>query len=52
MMNNFMTSGSLTRDKELEEDSGKSDVTPFPRNDMVKMVCGGRPLRGGIVCLT
>jgi hypothetical protein len=28
-MNNFMTSGSLTRDKETEEDQGGSDAMPF-----------------------
>jgi hypothetical protein len=28
-MNSFMTSGSLTRDKETEEDQGGSDAMPF-----------------------
>jgi hypothetical protein len=31
MMKNFMTSGSLTRDKEPEEDPGGRGATPFPR---------------------
>jgi hypothetical protein len=38
MMKNFMTSGSLTRDKEPEEDLGRNDVMPFPRKDAVMTV--------------
>jgi hypothetical protein len=52
MMKNFITSGSLTRDKEPEEDMGKSDSTPFNEEDAVMMVYGGCPLLGGTVCLT
>jgi hypothetical protein len=52
MMKNFMTSGSLTRDKEPEEDMGESDSTPFNEEDAVMMVYGGCPLLGGTVCLT
>jgi hypothetical protein len=43
MMKNFMTSRSLTRDKELKEDMGKSDSTPFNEEDAVMMVFGGCP---------
>jgi hypothetical protein len=43
MMKNFMTSRSLTREKELEEDMGKSDSTPFNEEDAVMMVSGGCP---------
>jgi hypothetical protein len=52
MMKNFITSGSLTRDKEPEEDMGESDSTPFNEEDAVMMVYGGRPLLKGAVCLT
>jgi hypothetical protein len=43
MMKNFMTTGSLTKGKELKEDPSKSDTTPFPREDTVMMVYDGRP---------
>jgi hypothetical protein len=43
MMKNFMTSGSLTRDKEPEEDPGRSDAMPFPREDAFMTVDDGRP---------
>jgi hypothetical protein len=46
MMKNFMTSVFLTRDRELEEDVGGSDVTPFPREDVVTMVYTGCPPPG------
>jgi hypothetical protein len=52
MMRNFMTSGTLTRDKECEEDPGRRDVTPFPEEDVVTTVHDGCPLPGGAVCLT
>jgi hypothetical protein len=52
MMKNFMTSGSLTRDKEPEEDMGESDSTPFNEEDAVVMVYGGRPLLRSAVCLS
>jgi hypothetical protein len=47
-----MTSGSHTRDKELDEDLGESDSTPFNEENAVMMVYGGRPLLRGAVCLT
>jgi hypothetical protein len=52
MVKNFMTSGSLTRGRQLEEDPGGSDTTSFPREDAVMTVNDGRPLRGGTTCLT
>jgi hypothetical protein len=51
-MKNFMTSGSHTQDKELDEDLGESDSTPFNEENAVMMVYGGRPLLRGAVCLT
>jgi hypothetical protein len=45
-MKNFMTLGSLTRDKEPEEDQSGSDAMPFPREDVVMTVCGGHPAPG------
>jgi hypothetical protein len=47
MMNNFMTSGSFTRDREPEEDLGESNAMPFPGEDVGKMV-----YEGGTSCLT
>jgi hypothetical protein len=52
MMTNFMTSVSLTRGMELEEDLGGNDVMPFPGVDAVMTVYDGRPLQGGASCLT
>jgi hypothetical protein len=43
MMNNFMILGSLTRGMELDEDSGESDIMPFPKEDAVMMVYNGCP---------
>jgi hypothetical protein len=45
MMNNFMISGSLTRDMELEEHQDRRDVMPFPEEDAVMTVYegGGAP---------
>jgi hypothetical protein len=42
-MKNFMTSGSVTRDKEPEEDPSERGTTPFPGEDAVMMVFNGRP---------
>jgi hypothetical protein len=42
MMKNFMTSGSLTQDREHEEDPGRRDATPFPREGAVMTVYNGR----------
>jgi hypothetical protein len=52
MMKNFMTSGSLTRGRELEEDLGRSNMMPFPRKGIVMMVYDGHLLFGGAACLT
>jgi hypothetical protein len=41
MMNNFMISGSLTRDMELEEHQDRRDVMPFPEEDAVMTVYEG-----------
>jgi hypothetical protein len=46
MMQNFMTSRSLTRVRELEENLGGSDTMPFPREDVVMMMYDGRPPPG------
>jgi hypothetical protein len=43
MMKDFMTSGSLTQGKELEEDPGGRDTTPFPGEDAVITVYDGHP---------
>jgi hypothetical protein len=42
-MKNFMTSGSLTRDRELHEDLGGRGTAPFPRKDVIMMVYDRRP---------
>jgi hypothetical protein len=47
MMRSFMTWGA-----ELGQDPGRSDTTPFPRENTVIMVYGGRPRQGGATCLT
>jgi hypothetical protein len=49
MMKNLMTSGSLTQDKESEEDLGGSDEMTFLREDAVMMVYDGRPLPRGAI---
>jgi hypothetical protein len=41
MMKNFMTSGSITWDRGLEEDPSGSDVMPFPGEDVVMTVYNG-----------
>jgi hypothetical protein len=46
MMKNFITSGSLMRDNEPEEDPSGTDVTPLPRADEVMMVYDGHPSHG------
>jgi hypothetical protein len=51
VMRSFMTSGSLTWDRELDEGPNGSDMTPFPNENSVMMVYGGRPHRGGAACL-
>jgi hypothetical protein len=43
MMKNFMTSRSLTRDKEPEEDPSRRGATPLPQEDAVMMVYEWRP---------
>jgi hypothetical protein len=42
MMRSFMTLGSLTWVAELDEDPGRSDTTPFLRENAVMTVHGGR----------
>jgi hypothetical protein len=51
MMKSFITSGSLTRDKEPVDDPDGCDMMPFPREDAVVMVYNGHPLQGGAACL-
>jgi hypothetical protein len=46
MMKNLMTLGSLTRDKEFEEDQCGRDMIPVPKEEAVMMVYGGRPPPG------
>jgi hypothetical protein len=46
MMRSFMTSGSLTWGVELIEDTGGSNTIPFPGENIVMMVYGGRPPSG------
>jgi hypothetical protein len=41
-----MTSGSLTWGVELIEDPGGSNTIPFPGENIVMMVYGGRPPTG------
>jgi hypothetical protein len=52
MMKNFMTSGSLIRDKEPKGDPGGKGVMPFPREEAVMTVYDGLPLPGGVMYLT
>jgi hypothetical protein len=52
MMKNFMTSGSLTRDKEPEGDPDRKGTTPFPREEAVMTVYDGCPLPRGTAYLT
>jgi hypothetical protein len=46
MIKKFMTSGSLTRDKETEEDLGGRGITPFLREHVVMTVYDGCPTSG------
>jgi hypothetical protein len=41
-----MTSGSLTWDAKPDEGPNGSDATPFPEENVVMTVLGGRPLEG------
>jgi hypothetical protein len=43
---------SLTWGVELDEGPGKSDTTPFPRENVLMMVYGGCPPSGGAACVT
>jgi hypothetical protein len=52
MMKNFVSSGSLTRDKDPEEDLSDRDTTPFPREDVVMTAYDRHPLPGSAICLT
>jgi hypothetical protein len=53
MMRSFMTSGSPTLGVELNEGPDGSYTTPFPEENAIMMVYGGRPPpgQGGIACL-
>jgi hypothetical protein len=44
--------GSLTRGMEVDEVPDEGDMTPFLREDMVMIICDGRPRRGYAACLT
>jgi hypothetical protein len=44
MMKSFMILGSFTRGTELDEDLSGSNTMPFPGEDVVKTVYGGRLL--------
>jgi hypothetical protein len=46
MMRSFMTSGSLTWGAELDEGLDGSDMMPFPEENAVMMLYGGRPPSG------
>jgi hypothetical protein len=46
MMENFMTSGSLTQGKEPEGDPDRKGVAPFPRDEVVMLVYYRRPHLG------
>jgi hypothetical protein len=41
-----MTSGPLTWDAKPDEGPNGSDATPFPEENVVMTVLGGRPLEG------
>jgi hypothetical protein len=41
-----MASGSLTWGVELDEGLDRSDTTPFPEQNVIMMVYGGRPPLG------
>jgi hypothetical protein len=43
MMKSFMISGSPTWGMGLDEDSGRSDVVPFPEENAIMMVYDGSP---------
>jgi hypothetical protein len=43
MIKSFMILRSLTRGTKLDEDPGGSDTMPFPKEDAVMTVYGGRP---------
>jgi hypothetical protein len=46
MMRSFITSGFLIWGAELNENLGSSDTMPFPRENTIMMVHGGRPPPG------
>jgi hypothetical protein len=51
MMRSFMTSGCLTWGAELDKGLDETDMTPFPKENTVMTVYGGRPRQGGAACL-
>jgi hypothetical protein len=40
MMKNFMTLGVLSKGKKPKRDPGEKGTTPFPREEVVMMICG------------
>jgi hypothetical protein len=46
LMKSCMTSGSLPRSMEVEEDPDEGDTMPFPREDAIMMIYGGCPSLG------
>jgi hypothetical protein len=44
LMKSFMTSRSILRGMEVDEDLDEGDSTPFPRENTVMMIYDGRPL--------
>jgi hypothetical protein len=52
IMKSFMISGYTTRGTKLNEDTGRSDTMPFPKENTVMTVYSGRPHQGGIACLS
>jgi hypothetical protein len=44
MVQSFMTSGSLTWCAELNEGPDRSDMAPFPEENIIMTVCEGPPL--------
>jgi hypothetical protein len=51
MMRSFMTLGSLTMGVKLDVGLDERDTTTFPEGNVIMMVYGGQPHRGGAACL-
>jgi hypothetical protein len=50
MMQSFLTSGSLTWGTESNEGLDGSDAASLPKENVVMMVLGGHPWKGGTTC--